>query len=441
MEGLGTTARVEHYAARAKGQLARLRVMREIGHLRSGDELVNAFMKVRFKRRLLGRGVVLCLLAGLLAGCGDGADDADAGRKAPQVGFVVVQPAQAPVSTTLSGRTVAFETSEVRPQITGIIRRRLFAEGATVRAGQPLYQIDASLYRAAANEAAASLDSARANADAAVARANRFKPLADMEAIAKQDYTDALAQARAARASVAQTAAQLETARINLRFTTIAAPISGRIGRSISTVGALVSANQADPLAVIQRLDPIYVDMQQSSAELTTLRQMLAKGGIASGGTTVALKLEDGSDYGLTGQVQFSEMTVNEATGTVTLRARFPNPQGLLLPGMFVKAVFNQAIETGVFLVPQAAVQRDFDGSAFVYVVSPEDKAARRKVEAERTTGANWVIKSGLKAGDKVITQGVGKVKHDMPVRPVPASKPQRIAPPKDAAGAQGKQG
>lgn len=441
MEGLGTTSRVEHYAARAKGQLARLRVMREIGHLRCGDELVNAFMKARMRLRPLRSVAALCLLGGVLAACGSSPEDKDANRKAPQVGFVIIQPTQAPVSTTLSGRTVAFETSEVRPQITGIIRRRLFAEGATVRAGQPLYQIDASLYRAAANEAAASLDSARANADAAVARANRFKPLAEMEAIAKQDYTDALAQARAARASVAQTAAQLETARINLRFTTISAPISGRIGRSISTVGALVSANQADPLAVIQRLDPIYVDMQQSSAELTTLRQMLAKGGIASGGTTVALKLEDGSDYGLTGQVQFSEMTVNEATGTVTLRASFPNPQGLLLPGMFVKAVFNQAIESGVFLVPQAAVQRDFDGSAFVYVVSAEDKAVRRKVEAERTTGSNWVIKSGLKAGDKVITQGVGKVKHDMPVRPVSASKPQRIAPPKDGAGAPGKQG
>lgn len=415
--------------------------MRKIGHLRCRDELVDVFMKVRLNLRPLGGAAALCLLAGLLAGCGSGADEGDASRKAPQVGFVVIQPTQAPVSTTLSGRTVAFESSEVRPQITGIIRRRLFTEGATVRAGQPLYQIDASLYRAAANEAAASLDSARANADAAVARANRFKPLAEMEAIAKQDYTDALAQARAARASVAQSAAQLDTARINLRFTTIAAPISGRIGRSLSTVGALVSANQADPLAVIQRLDPIYVDMQQSSAELTTLRQMLAKGGIASGSTSVALKLEDGSDYGLAGQVQFSEMTVNEATGTVTLRARFPNPQGLLLPGMFVKAVFNQAIEPGVFLVPQAAVLRDFDGSAYVFVVGKDDKAVRRKVEAERTVGADWVIKSGLKAGEKIITQGVGKVKNDMPVRAVPAAKPQRIAPPKDGAAAPGKQG
>lgn len=383
----------------------------------------------------------LCLFAGVLAGCGSQAEEGDAGRKAPQVGYVVVQRAQVPVSTTLSGRTVAYETSEVRPQITGIIRQRLFTEGANVRAGQPLYQIDARLYRAAANEASASLASARANADASISLANRYKPLADMEAIAKQEYTDAIAQAQVARAAVAQNSARLETARINLRFTTITAPISGRIGRSISTVGALVSANQADPLAIIQRLDPIYVDMQQSSADLTTLRQMLASGGVGSGSTSVSLKLEDGSDYGYAGQVEFSEMTVNEATGTVTLRARFPNPQGMLLPGMFVKAVFNQAVENGVFLLPQAAVQRDFDGSAFVFVVDAKGKAARRKVIAERTVGPDWVIKDGLKAGDKVITQGVGKVKNDMPVRAVPASTPQRIGPPKEGARGPGKAG
>lgn len=414
---------------------------RRVGQLRFGDALVNVFMTVRFVLRPLAAAASLCLSLSMLAGCSSSADEEGGNARAPQVGFVSVQPQSVPLATTLSGRTVAFETSEVRPQITGIVRQRLFTEGALVRAGQPLYQIDASLYRAAANEAAASLASARANADAAIARANRFKPLADMEAIAKQDYTDALAQARAARAAVAQNSAQLETARINLRFTTITAPISGRIGRSLSTVGALVSANQAEPLAIIQRMDPIYVDMQQSSAELTTLRQMLAKGGIASGSTSVALKLEDGSDYPFAGQVQFSEMTVNEATGTVTLRARFPNPQGLLLPGMFVKAVFNQAVETGVFVVPQTAVQRDFDGSAFVFVVDNKDKALRRKVMAERTVGADWVIKSGLKPGDRVITQGLGKVKHQMPVKPVPASKPQEIAPPKDGAGEPGKSG
>src|SRR5690349_9212781 len=258
----------------------------------------------------------LCLALLGLAACSDGGRDE---RPPPQVGYVVVQPSAVPVSVTLAGRTVAYETSEVRPQITGLIRRRMFTEGSVVRAGQPLYQIDASLYRASVNQAEANLASARASADAAVARADRYKPLAEMEAVAAQDYTDAAAQARVARASVAQNAAALDTARINLRFTTVAAPISGRIGRSLSTVGALVSANQQDPLAVIQRLDPIFVDMQQSSAELTTLRRTLAAGGAAPGSTQVRLKLEDGSDYGYTGTVQFSENLVNESTGTVTL--------------------------------------------------------------------------------------------------------------------------
>ena len=225
-------------------------------------------------------------------------------RPPPQVGFVVVQPVAVPVSVTLGGRTVAYETSEVRPQINGLIRRRLFTEGSVVRAGQPLYQIDASLYRAAVNQAEANLASARASAEAAVARADRYKPLAEMEAVAAAGlHRRRGAGARQPRAGIAQNAAALETARINLRFTTVPAPISGRIGRSLSTVGALVSANQADPLAVIQRLDPIYVDIQQSSAELTALRQALQRGEIAAGSTSVRLTLEDGSDYGYAGTV------------------------------------------------------------------------------------------------------------------------------------------
>ena len=379
------------------------------------------------KRRLAPLRSGLCIVLFALAACSAGGED---NRPPPQVGFVVVQPVAVPVSVTLSGRTVAYETSEVRPQINGLIRRRLFTEGSYVRAGQPLYQIDASLYRAAVNQAEANLASARASADAAVARADRYKPLAEMEAVAQQDYTDAAAQARVARAGVAQNSAALETARINLRYTTVAAPISGRIGRSLSTVGALVSANQQDPLAVIQRLDPIYVDMQQSSAELTALRQALQRGDVAAGSTSARLTLEDGSDYGYTGRVQFSDIAVDESTGTVTLRASFPNPQGLLLPGMFVKAVFDQAVEPRAFLVPQPALQRDFDGSAFVYVVSRDNKAQRRKVTALRTSGTNWVVTGGLKPGDRVITQGLGNnIREDSEVRAVPASAPERIAP------------
>ena len=378
---------------------------------------------------------LLCAASLSLGACTDAEDKG--GRPAPEVGYIVVKQEAVPIATELSGRIVAFETSEVRPQVGGLIRRRLFTEGSFVRAGQPLYQIDASLYRAGVDQAAANLASARASAQAAEERARRLEPLAKMQAVAEQDYTDAVAQARMARAAVAQNGAALETARINLRYATITAPISGRIGRSLATPGALVSASQAGPLATIQQIDPIYVDMQQSSAELTRLRQALESGGVAPGSTSVRLRLEDGSAYGFTGTVQFSEMTVNEATGTVTLRARFPNPKGLLLPGMFVTALFDQAVDPTAILVPQAAVQRDFDGSAFVYLVGKDDKAARRKIVASRTTGAHWVVTDGLKAGERVITQGLGNIRQDAPIRAVPADSTQRIGVPQPAKQAK----
>lgn len=342
---------------------------------------------------------------------------------------MVVKPEAVPVIVSLGGRTVAYESSEVRPQVSGVILARLFTEGGFVRQGQPLFQIDPSLYRASANQAQANLTSAQASAEAAKVRAERYRPLAAMEAISKQEYTDALAQSRQAAAAVAQQRAALDTARINLRFTTVPAPISGRIGRSLFTTGALVNANQVDPLASIQRLDPIYVDMQQSSADLLTLRKGLGSGGTSPGSTSVKLKLEDGSDYGYAGIVQFSEMTVNEATGTVTLRARFPNPQGLLLPGMFVQASFAQSVEAQAYLVPQVALQRDFGGDSIVYVVGAANKAERRKVEALRTLGADWVVTGGLKPGDRIITQGTANLKDGMQIQPVPASAPQRIEP------------
>ena len=347
----------------------------------------------------------------------------------PQVGFIVVEPTAVPLETSLGGRTVAYESSEVRPQINGIIRQRLFTEGGTVRQGQPLFQIDPSLYRAAVDQASANLQSAEASAEAAKARADRYRPLAQMEAVSKQDYTDALAAARQAAAAIAQNRAALATARINLRYTTVPAPISGRIGRSLFTVGALVSANQTDPLATIQRLDPIYVDMQQSSADLTALKRALANGGTTPGSTAVRLKLEDGSDYGYSGTVQFSEMTVNEATGTVTLRARFPNPQGVLLPGMFVQARFDQAVDPHAYLVPQIALQRDFGGEAFVFVVSQDGKAERRAVTTGPALGPNWVVTGGLRPGDRVIVQGIASLKHGMAVKAVPAASPQSVGP------------
>lgn len=369
-----------------------------------------------------------------LAGCSEGTDRQPAGkgeqRGPAQVGYVVVQQTRVPLVTELPGRTVAYRSSEVRPQVSGVIQKRFFEEGSIVRQGQPLYQIDPSLYRAAVNEAAASVASAQATAEAARVRADRFRPLAEIEAVSKQDYTDALATQRQAEASIAQGRAQLETARVNLRFTTVPAPITGRIGRTLFTVGALVTASQTEPLATIQQLDPIYVDIQQSAAALLQLRRRLATGGVMPATATVRLKLEDGSDYGRTGTVEFAEVVVDQQTGTVALRARFPNPEGMLLPGMFVRAVFAQAIETNAFLVPQQAVSRDPQGNATVWLVGANNKVQQRKVETVRAEGANWIVTGGLRAGDKVITQGTANLSPDAAVRPVPANTSQQPKPP-----------
>lgn len=377
-------------------------------------------------------GFALAASALVLAACAGGGEAEKNGRDESgpvQVGYVVVQASDVPITAELAGRVTAFQMSEVRPQVAGIVQKRFFREGSIVRAGQTLYQIDPSIYQAEAAQAQANLQSARATAEAARIRAERYRPLAEMEAVSKQDYTDAAAQARQAQAAVAQNSAQLRSAQINLRFTRVPAPITGRIGRSLVTEGALVTANQADPLAVIQRLDPIYVDIQQSSAEMLALRKSLARGGAAPASAQVRLKLEDGSDYGQVGTVEFAEVMVNANTGTVTLRARFPNPEGLLLPGMFARAVFDQAINTRAILVPQAAVSRDPRGNATVYVVGAGNKAAARTVVAERALGANWVVTQGLAPGDKVIVQGTGNLRPDADIRPVPASAPQPIQP------------
>ena len=396
-------------------------------------------------RDILYRAGTALLIAGALAisACNGSADDVSAegkggpgggpggGRGGPaNVGFVVMQPTSVAVPTVLPGRTVAYQSSEVRPQVTGVIQKRLFTEGSIVQRGQPLYQIDASLYRAAANEAQANLASAQAAETAARVRADRFRPLAEAEAISKQDYTDAVATQRQAQASIAQTRAQLDTARTNLRFTTVPAPITGRIGRSLFTVGALVSTTQADPLATIQQLDPIYVDIQRSAADLLALRRSLSSGGVVAARAEVRLKLEDGSDYGYAGVVEFSEVVVDQSTGTVTLRARFPNAEGLLLPGMFVRATFAQAINNRAFLVPQQAVSRDPKGSATVWLVGPGNKAVERTITADRAQGAFWVVTDGIEQGDRVITQGIANLKPNAPLQPVPADSPQRVAPP-----------
>ena len=381
------------------------------------------------------------LLAGmlLLAACG-GSKDPQAGRgrgpggRGPvTVGFVIAQQGSAPLQQELPGRIAAYQVSEVRPQVSGVILRRFFREGSLVRQGQTLYQIDPSIYSAQAAQAAANLESARASAEAARTLAARYRPLVQQEAVSKQDYTNAVAQARQAQASIAQNSANLRAARINLRFTRVPAPITGRIGLSNVTEGALVTANQAEALTTITRLDPVFVDIQQSAADLLALRQALAHGGAEPTTAQVRLKLPDGSDYGLTGTVEFSQVLVDQSTGTVTIRARFANPQSVLLPGMFVTARFAQAVQTSAILVPQEAVSRDPQGNATVWVVGPNNKAVQRTVQADRTQDQYWVVTSGLAAGEKIITQGTANLTPGAMIKPVPQNAPQRIeAPPPD---------
>lgn len=389
-------------------------------------------------------GIVLIVPLMLLAGCGGGPSaDARKAKRTPTVGYVVVKPTSVAQTTELTGRVTAYQTSEVRPQVTGLVRRRLFTEGGLVRQGQTLYEIDPSLFVAAVSQARANLQAAQAQAEAARVQAERFKPLAEIQAVSAQDYTNAVASARQSAAQVAQARAALQTAQVNLRFTRVPAPISGRIGRSLFTQGALVTANQADPLALIQRLDPIFVDIQQSSGELLALRRALAAGGVLPTKARVTLKLEDGTDYGETGEVEFTEVTVDPATGTVTLRARFANPRGILLPGMFVRAQFAQGLATGVFLVPQQGLSRDAKGNATVLLLGPGNKPVERAVVAPRTQGASWVVTRGLKAGDRVITEGLLAAKPGIAVKAVPAGSPQRIKVPakSDRAPAGGGRG
>ncbi len=393
------------------------------------------------KRSTFSRGTVLLAAVLALAACSGGAGDSPGGRGGrgrfsgtPTVGYVVVQQGSAPIQQELPGRVAAYQVSDVRPQVSGVILKRLFQEGSIVRQGQTLYQIDPSIYSAQQAQAAANLQSARANAVAARTLANRYKPLVDQQAISKQDYTNAVAAARQAEAAVAQNGAALRAAQVNMRFTRVPAPITGRISLSNVTEGALVTANQTDALATITRLDPVFVDIQQSAADLLKLRQALSEGGAVPTSAQVRLKLPDGSMYGFTGTVEFSQVIVDQSTGTVTIRARFPNPQSFLLPGMFVTAQFAQAVQTSAILVPQQAISRDPQGNASLYVVGPGNRAVQRTVVADRTFGNDWVVTQGLAPGEKVITQGLANVKDGAAIKPVPATAPQKVQAPSPEA-------
>jgi membrane fusion protein (multidrug efflux system) len=369
-------------------------------------------------------GAMAALAASLLAsGCGKqqaSASPQPAGP--PEVGVVVVKPQDVTLTSELPGRTSARLVAEVRPQVGGIIQKRLFTEGADVKAGQVLYQIDPATYKAAYDSARAAQARAQANLIPARLKEERFRDLVKIKAVSQQDYDDASAALKLAEADLASSKAALETARINLAYTRVTAPISGRIGRSSITDGALVTASQSAPLATIQQLSSMYVDVTQSSAELLRLKRTLASGLLKSSGAgqaRVRLILEDGSPYPLPGTLKFSEVTVDESTGSITLRAVFPNPNQTLLPGMFVRAVVEEGDNPQAILVPQRGVTRNPKGDAVVMVVGAGDKVEQRVIKVARTVGDNWLVSEGLKAGDRVILEGTQRAKPGTVVKTV----------------------
>ncbi|KAA0891289.1 efflux RND transporter periplasmic adaptor subunit [Oryzomonas rubra] len=358
----------------------------------------------------------------LLTGCGK---KQVAAPKAgpPEVGVVVIQPQRVALTTELPGRTSPHLIAEVRPQVNGIIQKRVFTEGSDVKAGQVLYQIDPATYQATYASAKAALAKSEASLASVRLKAGRYKELVKIKAVSQQDYDDAYAALKQGEADVASSKAALETARINLAYTKVTAPISGRIGRSAVTDGALVTANQATALATIQQLSSMYVDVTQSSAELLRLKQSLASGLLKSNAATqarVKLMMEDGSAYPLPGSLKFSEVTVDQSTGSVTLRAIFPNPKQALLPGMFVRAILEEGINENAILVPQRGVSRNQKGEATVMVVGAEEKVEPRVIKVARTVGENWLVSDGLKAGDRVILEGLQKARPGTPVKAIP---------------------
>ncbi|MBN6113561.1 efflux RND transporter periplasmic adaptor subunit [Xanthomonas bonasiae] len=329
-----------------------------------------------------------------------------------QVGVQTVKAQRLPLDQTLSGRTVAYMTSDVRPQVGGILRKRLFTEGQDVKAGQVLYEIDPASYQAAYDTAKGDLAQAEAAVLSARPKAQRYQTLVALDAVSKQDGDDAVATLRSNEAAVVAAKASLQTARINLDYTRITAPIDGRIGTSSYTPGALVSAGQSDVLATINQLDPMYVDVTQSSAQLLQLRRQLDAGQLKAvdGKAEVKLQLEDGSTYARSGTLEVVDAAVDTATGTVKLRAVVPNPDRLLLPGMYVKAVLSMAVDEQAILVAQQAISRNSKGEAVALVVGSDNKVAQRVLTTGDAIGDKWVVRDGLKAGDKVIVQGLQKV-------------------------------
>ena len=378
-------------------------------------------MQTTFKKTLRAA-VVIVAVSTMITGCGKQKSAVQAPPSGPpEVGVVIVQPQRISLTTELSGRTAPQLIAEVRPQVGGIIQKRLFTEGSDVQAGQVLYQIDPATYQAAFASAKASEARSEANLIPARLKEARYKDLVKIKAVSQQDYDDAYAILKQAEADVALTRAAVETVRINLAYTKVVAPISGRIGRSAVTDGALVTAGQAGALATIQQLGSMYVDVTQSISDLLKLKQNLANGVLKkSNSAQVKLLMEDGSAYPLPGTLKFSEVTVDQSTGSVTLRAIFPNPKQSLLPGMFVRAILEEGINEKAILVPQRGVTRNSKGEAMVMVVGAEEKVEQRIIKVVRTVGDSWLVSEGLKAGDRVILEGIQKARPGTPVKAVP---------------------
>lgn len=379
------------------------------------------------KGKILGLLAFASALA--LSGCGKEQPPAP---PPPAVGVVTLKVESAPLFAELPGRVSAVETAEVRPQISGVIRRRLFTEGAYVRAGQLLYEIEDAPYRAALGQAQGALGRAQASIRATALQAQRYQELVGLNAVSRQEADNAQAAAQQARADVAAQRAAVQAAQVNQNFTRIRAPISGRAGRSLFTPGALVQAGQADALTTIQRTDMVYVDVTQSAAQIIDLKQAMQEGGVsAAQGARVRLQLPNGSIYPVEGRLQFSEVTVDPSSGAVTLRATFPNPDGLLLPGMYVRATLVEGQRTQAILAPQQGISRDPRGRATALVVGAGNKVELRQVTTDRAVGDKWIITRGLKAGDRLIVEGLLNLRPGTVVRP---GAPQQVTAAQDEA-------
>ena len=400
---------------------------------------MEAFFCKKTMLRTASAAAVVSAIA-VLAGCSKSTTEAPRTQQVAEVGVFKVAQQPLQITTELPGRTSAYQVADVRPQVSGLIQKRLFVEGADVKAGVPLYQIDPAIYRAAYNSAKATLAKAKANLLTAAPKVQRYKELVAIEGVSKQEYDDAIASHEQAKADVESANAALEQAKINLDYTHVDAPISGRISRSTVTPGALVTANQTTALTTVQQLDPIYVDVTQSSEDMLRLKREVENGGLKKDGQAkVTLLLSDGSKYAEAGKLQFSDVSVDPGTGNVTLRALFPNPKHDLLPGMFVRAVVDSGVDEKAIAVPQQGVTRNAKGEATALVINKEGKVEQRILVTGATQGDKWLVKSGLAVGDLLIVEGVQKVKPGAPAKPAaaPAAVAAGGAVPANAKSAQ----